>query len=91
MMCSSESVGQKAVALEQELETYKAKLPELLDREGDYVVITEDRVIGVYGAYEDALRAGYEAVGEMAFLVQQIKQVETLHCITRDIADGCPT
>ena len=39
------------MALELELETYKRKLPELLDAEGKFVLIRGDEVAGVLDTY----------------------------------------
>lgn len=72
--------------LEKELETYKRELGGLLDRAGKYVVIFGDVVIGVFGDYEDALRAGYEKVGLKPFLVKRIEAVDTIHYFSRDIS-----
>ncbi len=47
-------------ALEKEIETYNAKLPELLSHVGKFVLIREETVEGFFDTYTDALRAGYE-------------------------------
>lgn len=80
-----------SMALEQEQATYEAKLEELLAHEGQYVVIHKDKVIGLYAAYEDALRAGYEKVGLDPFLVKRIEASESLHFFSRDIVGECRT
>ena len=73
------------MALEQELQTYKTKLPELLadDGEGKFALVHGDKVVEVYGTYEDALKAGYSQFGLNPFLVKQIQSVEQVHFISR--------
>jgi len=51
------------MALEQELRTYEQKQEELLAHKGKYALIHQDRVLGVFAAYEDALQERYEEVG----------------------------
>lgn len=48
---------------EQELETYRLELPNLLDQIGSFVVIHGDKVLGVYCCEHDAMLIGYEKVG----------------------------
>lgn len=80
------------MALERELSTYAEKLAELLSNEGKYAVIHGDEVQGIYDAYADAIRAGYEKNGLEPFLVKQISSVENIHFITRDLsAPPCHT
>ena len=86
------TVGFLSVPLETELKTYAAKLEELLAQEGQYVVILGTEIIGIYAAYEDALKVGYEKVGvEKSFLVKQIQSAESIHFFTRDILGECRT
>lgn len=71
------------MALEKELATYKAKLPELKALAGKYVLIHGDDVIDTYSAYDDALKEGYEKFGLDPFLVKKIEAVEHAHFISR--------
>lgn len=71
------------MALEKELATYKAKLPELKDQAGRYVLIHGDDVIDTYSAYDDALKDGYEKFGLEPFLVKRIEAVEQAHFMSR--------
>ena len=71
------------MALEKELETYKQKLPELTANEGKFVLIHGDKVIDVYGTYEDALKEGYTQFKLEPFLVKQIHSVEQIQFISR--------
>lgn len=73
------------MALEKELEVYQRERESLLAHEGEYVLISGDEVLGTFGAYEDALRAGYQQCGDKPFLVKKIEGVERLQSFTRDI------
>jgi hypothetical protein len=71
---------------EEELATYLEKLPELLADAGSYAVIRGRELLGVYGTYEDALKAGYARYGVAPFLVKQINAVEQVQYFTRELA-----
>ena len=71
------------MALERELETYRAKLPELLPDEGKYVVIQGDQIAGIMETYEDALKLAYSRFGLGPFMVKQILAVEPVHYMSR--------
>jgi hypothetical protein len=71
------------MALERELETYKANLPSLLEKQGMYVLIHEDEVVETFAAYEDAIKDGYRRFRLEPFLVKQIEAVEKVQYITR--------
>jgi hypothetical protein len=62
-----------AMALDLELETYKAKLPELKENEGKFVLIHRAEVADIYGTYEDAIKEGYAKFKLEPFLVKQIR------------------
>jgi len=76
------------MALEKELETYKAKLLELSASEGKFVVIQGDQIVGIFEAYADAIKKGYEDFGLKPFLVKQIQTVERVPFISRFV-DPC--
>jgi hypothetical protein len=79
------------MALEKELETYKARLPELKSQEGKYVLIQGDKVVDTYSSYEDAMKEGYAKFGVgTPFLVKQIQAIEQAHFISRWV-DPCHT
>lgn len=71
------------MALEKELETYKAKLPELKQYEGKYVLIHGEDVIDTFTSYEDAIKEGYQRFKLEPFLVKQIQSVQQVHFISR--------
>jgi hypothetical protein len=75
--------------LEVELATYESKLPELLTQEGKYVLIHQADVVGVYAAYEDALKEGYKQFGLAPFLVRQIKGTQQVQLISRLMDTPC--
>jgi hypothetical protein len=71
------------MALEKELETYKAKLPELKANEGKFVLIKGDSIVNVFSTYEDAIKEGYSKFGLEPFLVKQIHALEQVQFISR--------
>jgi hypothetical protein len=71
--------------LQVELATYLKKLPELIVEEGKFVLIHGEDVVGIFGAYEDALKAGYEAFKLDPFLVKNITSEEQIQFFTRSI------
>jgi len=73
------------MALEKELATYKAKLPDLKEHQGKFVLIHGDEVEDFYEAYEDAIKAGYEKFKLESFLVKQVNSAETVQYFTRHI------
>ena len=77
------------MALERELETFKAKQAELAQHEGKYVLIGGDVVLGIYESHSDALNAGYAARKLEPFLVKKISAIETLANFSRDYRAEC--
>lgn len=73
------------MALEQELETYQQRLPELLKHEGWYVAICGTEVLGMFADYADALQVGYDRCGLNPFLVKKIERVESVQRFTRHV------
>jgi hypothetical protein len=71
------------MALEKELETYKAKLSELATQEGKFVLIHGDQIVDTYSSYEDAIKEGYAKFKLEPFLVKQIQSIEQVHFISR--------
>jgi hypothetical protein len=65
------------MVLEREEATYRAKLPELLEKYGGrYVLIHGDDVIGTYETPEQALEVGYERWLFEPFMIKQIVAVD---------------
>lgn len=84
------SGGGTHMALERELETYKAKLPEMKGQEGKFVLIHETEVVDYFGTYEDAIKEGYAKFKLKPFLVKQIHSIEQVQFISR-LLDPCRT
>lgn len=78
------------MALEKEIETYNAQLPNLLAEQGKFVVIQGEKVIGTFVTYEDALKCGYEKCGLKPFW-KKIQAVEQVQFFSRDLEFSCPT
>ena len=65
-------------ALDNELSTYEQHREGLLGTaEGKFVLIHEAEVAGVYESKWDAIREGYEKLGNVPFLVKQVLRIET--------------
>lgn len=63
--------------LQQEIETYNRRLPELLAQQGKFVLIHGTEVAGTFDSYLEALTAGYQRYKlDHPFLVKQITLVE---------------
>ena len=72
------------MALEREMATYKAKLPELKEKAGKFVLIHGDEVIDTFTSYDDAIKEGYTKFGlSTPFLVKQIMAIEQVQFISR--------
>ncbi len=74
------------MALEKELETYNAKLPEIKMHAGKFVLIVGEEVVDYFSTYEDAIKAGYQKAGLKPFLVKQVQAVEPIQHVTRLIS-----
>ena len=75
--------------LETEIKTYNEKLSEMLGHVGKFVLIHENTVDGYFESYADALKAGYDAYDEGAFLVKRIAPAEQVAFFTRDFSFEC--
>jgi len=71
--------------LEQEVATYRERLPELSRQEGRFVLIHGSDVVDTFASYEDALRQGHQQFGLEPFLVKQIQSSELVQFITRAV------
>lgn len=70
---------------EVEQQTYESRKQELLANEGKFVVIKATEVLGVYGTYEDALKAAYGSYGLQPFFVRRIESIPQISYFTRDL------
>lgn len=58
---------------EVEENVFRENLGNLLQNEiGKYILIKEDKIIGIYQTSLDALKIGYETFKEQSFLIKQI-------------------
>ncbi len=58
---------------EIEENVFRENLANLLQNEiGKYILIKEDKIIGIYQTSLDALKIGYETFKEQSFLIKQI-------------------
>jgi hypothetical protein len=77
------------MALEYELEVYRAHLVQLLGagdvHAGKYAVVKGDDVSSPWDTYADALRFGYGRHGLVPFLVKKIERVERVEFFSRPI------
>ena len=74
------------MSLEQELSTYRDRLPGLREHEGKFVLIKGTEVADVFAAYEVAIKEGYQKFGLEPFLVKRIQSVDQVHFVTRLVA-----
>ena len=64
-------------SLETELSYFNAKRSELVRQaEGKFALIKGERLVGIFDDQLDAIRHGYQILGNEAFLVKQIVPVE---------------
>jgi hypothetical protein len=71
-----------AMALDKELETYKANLPTLNAEEGTFALVL-GADLEVFRTYDDAIGAGYSRYGLRPFLVKRIQAFERAQFIPR--------
>lgn len=71
------------MALENELALYERQKAELMEHQGKWVLIGNDRVVGFFDTYPDAIDRGYAEFGLDPFLVRQIEGEERVRLITR--------
>lgn len=76
------------MALETELATYKARLHEWKEHEGQFVLIHGSEVVEFFSSYEDAIKVGYDKFKLEPFLVKQIQAVEAIQLVSRFV-DPC--
>jgi hypothetical protein len=76
----------RVLRLQQELETFQAKLPELLTTDaGRYVLIHGGEVIRSWETWGEAVDAAYERFGLEPFLVKQVVRDEQSIYVSRDV------
>jgi hypothetical protein len=73
------------MALEKELATYHAKIADLKEHQGKFVLIRGDEIVDFFASYEDAIKAGYQKFQLEPFLVRRVSAVEAVQHVTRNI------
>ena len=72
--------------LKNELETYEAQKSELIGKSrGKFVLVKDNRIIDVFETKIDAIRQGYERLGNVSYLVKQVVEVETPQNFTSNL------
>jgi hypothetical protein len=69
--------------LTQEVRAFDAHLAGWADREGQFVLIKGNDILGFYPRYDEALAAGYDQIGDGPFLVKQILLHEPVYQLGR--------
>lgn len=74
------------VVLQRELQTYQAKLPEMLaSHNGEFVVIREDQPFRYFSTYAEALIWAYDEYEFEKFFVKKVAEDEAVAHFTRDL------
>lgn len=90
MLATNLATHMNAEPLKKEIETYNAKLPELIGNSlGKFVLIHGSEIEGVYDTYADALKVGYEKFQLNPFMVKQIAPAERIQFFTRELDLAC--
>lgn len=72
--------------LKKELETYEDSKASLLkSSRGKFVLIKEDKIIGIYDTYNDAIKIGIDKFGNKPYLVKRILEVEPTENFTSSL------
>jgi hypothetical protein len=77
--------------LEKDEAALQAELPKLVADAGKFALVFEQKIIGTFSTYSDALTKGYELAGMKPFLVQQISQMPIVQQFSRVVGFECPT
>jgi len=69
-------------AINPNFEFFESKLPELLkEHRGQYALVKDKAIQGIYASVEEALKQGYEKFGNTDFLVQEITDEKRVNYI----------
>ncbi|MBU3906648.1 MAG: hypothetical protein KKA64_00165 [Nanoarchaeota archaeon] len=72
--------------LSKEIKTYNENKEVLLrDSSGKFVLIKEDKVIGVYDTRNDAIKIGIDKFGNEPFLVKKISEIDEIQNFTSNL------
>jgi hypothetical protein len=77
--------------LEKNQAALRAELPKLSAEAGKYALVFEEKLVGTFVAYQDALAKGYEIAGDKPFMVEQISQMPQVQQFSRVVGFECLT
>ena len=76
-------------ALEREWEVFEQQRARLLESHaGEFVLIHGEEILGFFGSRSEARKAGYQQLGKVPFLIQEIAEPETPHRIVYHTVRG---
>lgn len=85
-VCKPPSGIAEMVELQTELQTYRDRLPSMLDsHNGQYVVIKGAKPVDFFPTYNDALEWAYERFGLEQFFVKKVAEDQDVAHFTRDL------
>lgn len=72
--------------LQEELRTFETQKKELLEKaRGKFALIKGHQIVSVFDTETDAVRQGYERLGNVPFLVKEIVEYESSALFTSDL------
>ena len=77
--------------LEKDEAVFRVEMPKLSADAGKYALVLQEKLIGVFATYHEALSKGYEMAGMKPFLVQQISQLPQVQQFSRVVGFECLT
>lgn len=77
--------------LEKDAAALRAELPKLSADAGKYALVFEQKIVGIFPTYEEALTKGYDVAGMKSFLVEQISQIPQVQQFSRVVGFECLT
>jgi hypothetical protein len=77
--------------LEKDEAALEAELPKLTAEAGKFALVYEQKLVGTFLTYQEALSKGYEVAGLKPFLVQQISQMPQVQQFSRIVGFECLT
>lgn len=76
------------MSFRREFETYRRRLPELLDRHlGEFALVSGSELT-VFPSYAAAIRAGFTAYGEQPFLVKRVDPLQAISPAIRSLIEN---
>lgn len=66
--------------LEKEYKYYLCHLDEFCQEHlHHFILIKKDKVVGFYGSYAEALKAGVNGLGNVPFFIKEVEREEAVH------------